>query len=90
MATDPNDFRPWLTEDEKVTATTDADNGGAWINYNAKIVQVGEPITGLKPHKCPVCEGRGEVAWNFYSDIKTINPEFTCRSCKGTGYLLIL
>lgn len=43
-------------------------------------------------HVCPVCEGKGIVPWGFYSfglytyasDIDEI-----CKSCKGTGYLII-
>ncbi|MHA1302246.1 MAG: hypothetical protein ACTSPI_00900 [Candidatus Heimdallarchaeaceae archaeon] len=43
--------------------------------------------------KCPVCEGRGIVPWNFYSvseEQKTtavnLIPE-TCRTCGGRGII---
>lgn len=46
-----------------------------------------------KPHKCPVCGGRGLVPWQFYQ--LYYNQEGTasnnygattdCRSCQGTG-----
>ena len=54
------------------------------------------PEINLKPHKCPVCEGRGEVGYNFYDSVRNGMNNFACaldtiecRSCKGAGYLLI-
>ncbi len=41
-----------------------------------------------EPKKCPICEGRGIVEFNFYND-KTgigITPE-ECRTCEGIGIL---
>ena len=52
-------------------------------------------VTGLKPHKCPVCDGRGLVAFLFYDTDTISSPNITtkgctpeqCRSCKGAGVL---
>jgi hypothetical protein len=43
-----------------------------------------------KPHKCPVCEGRGIVPPFFYniSGAGSSCCEETCRSCKGLGYII--
>lgn len=47
------------------------------------------------PHKCPVCAGKGLVPNSFYSSTSyeatltnSTTPE-TCRSCNGTGYIVI-
>jgi DnaJ-class molecular chaperone len=45
--------------------------------------------TNSVPHKCPVCEGRGKVPYNFY-DLRgttTACSEEVCKSCWGTGIL---
>ncbi len=47
--------------------------------------------TGLKPHTCPVCEGRGTVPCGFYSHQEhftssSTSPE-TCKTCNGGGIL---
>lgn len=67
---------------------------------DAEIAARRDQPKGLKPHKCPVCEGVGEVTQGFYDspvvqqDSMAIDPAWTwrgemCRSCKGAGYLLI-
>ena len=41
------------------------------------------------PHKCPVCEGRGDMPAGFYRRQITSNdtkPE-KCKSCYGTGVI---
>lgn len=38
----------------------------------------------MKPYKCPICDGRGEVPAGFYSD----RDETKCRSCCGNGVIL--
>ena len=43
------------------------------------------------PHKCPVCEGRGNVPGGFYGGCglygcSTSSME-RCRQCKGTGII---
>lgn len=43
-----------------------------------------------KPHRCPICFGKGIVANGFYSNTEAVwtssstEPE-QCRSCGGTG-----
>ena len=37
----------------------------------------------MTPFKCPVCEGRGIVAADFYDDVGPDIP--TCRACQGKG-----
>jgi DnaJ-class molecular chaperone len=42
------------------------------------------------PHRCPVCEGRGQVSYNFYdfAPYATTNASTapkTCRTCNGQG-----
>ncbi len=41
-----------------------------------------------EPKKCPICEGRGVVEFNFYNDKVGIGitPE-ECRTCEGIGIL---
>jgi hypothetical protein len=42
------------------------------------------------PHKCPVCEGKGSVAEDFYPpDDRMHHSEgrYMCRSCWGAGIL---
>lgn len=38
-----------------------------------------------KPYKCPVCDGRGNVPFNFYNDknmsVYSLNEK--CRTCEG-------
>lgn len=42
-----------------------------------------------KPHKCPVCEGRGIVPPFFYKiGAGSSCSEEICRSCKGLGYII--
>ena len=46
----------------------------------------------MKPYKCPVCNGRGLVPFNFYDNIYYGNatiptPDVTCRSCSGKGII---
>ena len=59
-------------------------------------IQAGDPVRGLKPHKCPVCEGRGLVSPMFYEFgiDGTASPVHTtpqqCRACKGQGWLMLL
>lgn len=39
------------------------------------------------PHRCPVCDGRGQVFNGFYpqtDNIVTIGPDL-CRTCSGLG-----
>ncbi len=54
-----------------------------------KNTMMGIQIKGVKPHKCPVCDGRGEVSFNFYyvSDGPSPDNHKKCRSCKGEGVL---
>ena len=48
--------------------------------------------TGLKPHKCPVCEGIGKVSpgfYDYYNKYSSTNAaRETCRSCNGKGYIV--
>ncbi len=88
MARNPNSFKPWLAATETVSGSSSPNK------VDIEYVQVGEPLTGLKPHKCPVCEGRGTVDLGFYSGVNhgstsTVPITEQCRSCKGAGYLLI-
>ena len=42
------------------------------------------------PFRCPVCNGRGTVSSNFYSDrhqSTSYTYEVQCRSCNGKGVL---
>ena len=43
----------------------------------------------MTPHKCPICEGRGTVACNFYScaESGTSATPVQCKACSGSGYL---
>ena len=40
------------------------------------------------PYRCPVCGGRGHVNAGFYGPASGTNPE-PCRSCRGTGFVLV-
>ena len=43
----------------------------------------------IKPIKCPVCDGRGQVPANFYDfnfSSTSASPE-KCKSCDGRGVL---
>ena len=37
--------------------------------------------------KCPICEGRGIVDYNFYKDKNGLGITEECRTCKGLGVL---
>jgi RecJ-like exonuclease len=43
------------------------------------------------PHKCPVCEGRGNVLYGFYLDRETQSTDARlnepCRQCGGAGII---
>jgi hypothetical protein len=43
------------------------------------------------PHKCPICEGRGNVAGGFYQSVGTMWTSTTsievCRACWGSGII---
>ena len=50
----------------------------------------------MTPHKCPVCEGRGNVPSGFYDSptmiheyppTSTVSTTETCKSCNGQGIL---
>lgn len=46
-----------------------------------------EPVP-KRPHKCPVCEGRGWVPNGFYGVVDcTSTANETCRSCNGAGII---
>lgn len=38
-------------------------------------------------HKCPVCDGKGLVPYNFYGSVfdTTLISPIQCRGCKGSG-----
>lgn len=40
------------------------------------------------PHKCPICEGRGNVPFGFYgrSEVEG-GPTELCRQCEGKGVI---
>lgn len=42
------------------------------------------PAPSVKPHKCPVCDGKGTVSAGFYEN--TLGEQ-ECRSCQGKGVL---
>ena len=44
-----------------------------------------------KANRCPVCDGKGIVPAGFYSygNGSTSTADETCRSCKGTGYVVV-
>jgi hypothetical protein len=77
---------------EPVTITTSGGAGG-WARGESESfggqcqvigpIQVEHP----KPHKCPVCEGRGEVLIGVggYSGGATQN----CHGCKGLGWVTV-
>lgn len=44
------------------------------------------------PHRCPVCEGRGVMPFNFYHTggngmAATITADTACKSCQGKGVI---
>lgn len=45
----------------------------------------------MKANRCPVCNGVGMVPAGFYSmgDATTGTAPEPCRSCNGTGYLVV-
>lgn len=53
------------------------------------VVPPGQWIMGnQRPHRCPVCEGRGSVPAGFYSaGLATGTNGEQCRACKGEGVL---
>jgi hypothetical protein len=50
-----------------------------------------ETAKAKSPHKCPVCEGRGNVLYGFYLDRETQSTDARltepCRQCGGTGII---
>jgi DnaJ-class molecular chaperone len=46
-------------------------------------------ITERRPHRCPVCNGRGNLPHGFYNPNPTglsdNTAEVQCRACGGTG-----
>lgn len=46
-----------------------------------------------KLHKCPVCDGRGKLPFDFYTtgpSSTTISlADVECKSCNGKGYIII-
>jgi hypothetical protein len=47
-----------------------------------------ETRTGLRPHLCPVCHGKGTVSAKFYPGSPIGKERQTCRACSGTGYII--
>ena len=45
----------------------------------------------MKANRCPVCNGKGIVPAGFYSygNASTGTVDETCRSCKGSGYIVL-
>ncbi len=42
----------------------------------------------MMPHKCPVCNGLGQVQGSFYGNMGTGGAmQVPCRSCNGTGVI---
>ena len=48
-----------------------------------------QPPVARTPHKCPVCEGRGNVPCNFYTRADTASSaaNIVCNSCAGVGII---
>lgn len=62
-------------------------NSDPWTTWRIPAEMI--PAPRATPHKCPVCEGRGNVAADFYGVPGVsigANPQ-QCRSCFGTGIL---
>lgn len=71
--------------------------GTTTVPGDVEYVRVDPPEINLKPHLCPVCEGRGLVGDDFYewrydaTQLTATAPTNTaCRSCNGAGYILCL
>jgi hypothetical protein len=73
----------------------DSQSCGCWPSKGIVCWAHSGCVTGYQaskaPHRCPVCEGKGNVPNGFYSAIgvevwssSSIMPE-ACRSCDGTG-----
>ncbi len=41
----------------------------------------------MQPHKCPVCEGGGEVNRIIYDPTAMYYERCPCRACTGTGVI---
>ena len=55
----------------------------SFTRINNKII--GDNMSTVQ--KCPVCEGRGKVDYNFYKDQTGLGISEDCRTCKGIGVL---
>lgn len=94
MARNSGSFEPWVTETETVSGSSSPNKVDIeYVQVSSPLTDL-KPLTGLKPHKCPVCEGRGTVDLGFYSGVNhgstsTVPITEQCHSCKGAGYLLI-
>ncbi len=60
--------------------------------YRDEVIRYGGLIqSGQKPHRCPICYGRGTVATGFYHRMTTTfvssgtNEQEACRACSGSG-----
>ena len=73
----PSDSKNCACENENLTSKSGTlDLGNKHFNYNAK------------PHKCPICNGKGIVLNIFYSLVPmTIEHKESvkCKTCKGEG-----
>lgn len=61
---------------ETVTASTFT---GDWT-------QIKLPEHGKKPHKCPVCEGRGKVPAVWDAEVSVGKD---CHGCDGKGWVVV-
>lgn len=46
------------------------------------------PMPEKRPHRCPICAGRGEVAASFYDSERSAHVQVQCRACSGRGVII--
>lgn len=49
-------------------------------------------VTPLTPHRCPVCEGRCVMPFNFYNRqtmAANMTADTVCKSCAGKGVIYL-
>lgn len=61
------------------------------MDYNKQIVNFTDYVHGMKPYKCPICNGTGIVPGGFYLSVNgycsSTQTTEMCRQCLGSGII---
>lgn len=58
------------------------------MDYNKQIVNFTDYVHGMKPYKCPICNGTGIVSDDFYFAVNGYcSPTKICGHCQGSGII---